>query len=164
VESLKFLLDLDPNLVQEPLLLWTSQCRTGPRGHHRLPGVPAGGWLPVERGGEELGWAASSGWVEVLQYCLERVRVCLRETELRRASWRGCLNCMQVWYDNGCKQRRDPVDHPAEGVFSGAYAVGCQNRLECLRCLVRQSGKPDPQKLSTLHALYGGRRHPAVRV
>eukprot|EP00884_Botryococcus_braunii_P022367 jgi/Botrbrau1/8814/Bobra.0335s0004.1 len=159
VESLKYLLDLDPNLVQEPLLLWTSKAFT----EHAGPIIDCMEFL--EEAGcqwsgdaEELSWAASSGWVELLQYCFERVRVCPLDKAMKRASWDSHLDCMQKLYDYGYEQQRsrDPNSHPAEEVISWAHADGSQDQLECLRLAVRQSGKPNPQELSTYKALLCG--------
>eukprot|EP00884_Botryococcus_braunii_P022366 jgi/Botrbrau1/8813/Bobra.0335s0003.1 len=156
VECLKYLLDLDPNLVQEPLLLWTSKCRTGPpEAIIDCLEFLQGAGCQWSREGDELSCAAPLGWPELLQYCLERARVCPWDTVMRCASWSASLDCMQVLYDHGYERHRDPKSHPAILILYRSHPLG-RRGLECIRYAVRQSGKPDPQGLPTLYALYSG--------
>eukprot|EP00884_Botryococcus_braunii_P021882 jgi/Botrbrau1/8378/Bobra.0237s0001.1 len=149
VESLKYLLDLDPNLMRKPLLLWTSECRTGPpEAIMDCMDFLQGAGCQWSGDGEELLCAVSSG-VEVLQYCLERVRVCPLGRAMQRASFQGRLDCMQVLYDKGYEQCEDSWFHPAARVIAGSFLGNCQTRLECLRLAVRRSGKPNPQVYGT---------------
>eukprot|EP00884_Botryococcus_braunii_P003434 jgi/Botrbrau1/13091/Bobra.0187s0050.1 len=127
VECLKYLLDLDPNLVQEPVLLWTSLCRTGPPGAIiDCMEFLQGAGCQWSREGDELCWAAAWGWVEVLQYCLERNAGPPWDKVMGKAGWGGSVDCMQVLYDNGYEQHRsrDSKDHPAEGVLSRSDSEG----------------------------------------
>eukprot|EP00884_Botryococcus_braunii_P022369 jgi/Botrbrau1/8816/Bobra.0335s0006.1 len=104
----------------------------------------------------ELCWAASSGWPALLQYCLEGVRVRAWDMLLRYMSCYGRLECTAKVVFNGYQEYRsqDPKDRPSVAVIS--YTLGSPNCLECLRLALRESGKPDPQELSTYQAFRCG--------
>eukprot|EP00884_Botryococcus_braunii_P013446 jgi/Botrbrau1/22101/Bobra.0206s0027.1 len=162
LECLKYLLGLDPHLVEQPLLL---RFLAGAR--KAAPGTIIDCMHFLQRSecqwsasGWEMHAAAADGQPEVLQYCLRRVRVhkwCWWGA-MHAASTSGSPECMQVLYDNGYERHRlqHGWEHPAVVALRSNCATPSGKMLECLQLAVERSGKVDPKDLCTYGAFCAG--------
>eukprot|EP00884_Botryococcus_braunii_P013442 jgi/Botrbrau1/22099/Bobra.0206s0025.1 len=164
VECLKYLLGLSPHRVGRYLLAFAAW------GRGATPGAIIDCMEFLQRSGcrwSAKGWeievAAGGGRPEVLQYCLERVRVrqCWQKA-MRMAFVSGSPECMQVLYDNGYERHRlqNRWEHPAAAALCfnwyNWYDPPNGKVLECLRLAVQKSGKVDPKELCTYAAFCAG--------
>eukprot|EP00884_Botryococcus_braunii_P021265 jgi/Botrbrau1/7822/Bobra.9_2s0003.1 len=159
LECLQYLLDLDPSLVELPLLSYTV------RGREASPGTIMdcleflqGRGCQWSADGSEMKAAAWTGRGEVLQYCLERGQGRGWQEAMHTALSYGSLECMQVLYDNGYERHRlqHGWRHPAAAALRYGREKPNGKVLECLRLAVQRSGKVDPKELSTHGAFCAG--------
>eukprot|EP00884_Botryococcus_braunii_P001482 jgi/Botrbrau1/11334/Bobra.0038s0093.1 len=153
VECLEYLVNLEPSLLELPLLMYTAgACKAPARTIIDCMNFLRGRGCQWEKDGIEMEWAAEVGRPEVLQYCLDQVQVQCWEKAMHVAYLSGSVECMQVLYDNGYEQHRlaHGWAHPA--TLDSEYEEHVANEVDCLRLAVRESGKVNPEELSAFKA------------
>eukprot|EP00884_Botryococcus_braunii_P003053 jgi/Botrbrau1/12749/Bobra.67_1s0108.1 len=157
LECLQYLLDLEPRLVNRPLLTSAAYTKEAkPEAQLAcLEFLQRCGcqWSP---GGREI--VASTGSPEVLRYCLQRVRVRPWDEAMLSAIFRSNSECMQVLYDAGYEQHRsrDPSLHPAVIVNKWGMGLSRTTAKACFSLAVNRSGLPDVQLLDSAAAAQWG--------
>eukprot|EP00884_Botryococcus_braunii_P003691 jgi/Botrbrau1/13322/Bobra.0334s0002.2 len=156
LECIKYLVNLDPGLLQMNLLSWTAQARKAtPRTIiDCMDFLQCCGCKWTDDGWEMLE-AAYGGHPEVLQYCLVRGGGWWWKEAMFKAYVSGSVECMQMLYDNGYEQHRlaHGWPHPATFSFDCFSGNSSAIELECVRLMVLESGKLDPEELSHFNAI-----------
>eukprot|EP00884_Botryococcus_braunii_P010560 jgi/Botrbrau1/19505/Bobra.0035s0006.1 len=163
LECLKYLLDLDPGLVQLPLLQkaahgWVCSIQAKADDGASVACLEflrrAGCQWSAE--GHELVFAL--GRPQVVRYCLENMEIFPWDMVTWRCS-RCSLECMQLLYDAGYEQHRRqlPWGHPALQAVGWADTPPVHSDvLPRLRLAVRWSGAPDARLFDMVAVVRAG--------
>eukprot|EP00884_Botryococcus_braunii_P021970 jgi/Botrbrau1/8457/Bobra.0237s0074.1 len=156
LECLQYLMDLDPGLVDEPLLV--SAVREG-KPEAQIACLEFLQHRGCQWSAEGLEVTFSARTPEVLRYCLARVRDWHWDRAMFYAITGGSLECMQLLYNAGYEEHRSRKAscHPAVYLIEeGAKSVSRHTAGACLSLAVSLSGAPDAQLLDTAGAVRWG--------